>query len=148
MQYYIGYFQQLNMLSKEQLNTILPISTALYQPKWLDIHYEVFDELSPRGIKSHDECPNCDHSKAKFEHGFHTYSCGFLKFYFTKLCNLDWSKLQSKIQTAMFMTNYKDVAIMVYEKPDNPCSERWPLIWSFKKYLDIDLIDMTTLVEK
>lgn len=141
MNFYIGYFQQIDQLPK----TILPISTAIWQPKWLPKdRYVVFKELSPEGIEHHDDCVNCPHDKTSFELGVHLYSCEFLKEYKAKLESLNWSDIESHIKSSMLLTDYTDVCFMVYEMPNNPCSERWIIKDVFKLKFGITVLDFSS----
>jgi len=113
MNFYIGYFQQIKSMS----DNILPISTAIWQPKWLPKDkYVVMEELSPRYINHHSDCKGC--TKDKY------LSCEFLKEYKEYIYSLNIRNILNKINTLLFMTDYIDVCFMVYELPDNPCSER------------------------
>ena len=118
MKLYILYFAKLRKLP----SNILPLSTAVYKPKWYD--GLSIRELSPYKIKE-VECINCDHA--------HHETCSFLKQYREYLETLDFDEVYHKLNTVSELTNM-DVCLLVYEVTSNPCSERGPLVDWFKKH--------------
>ena len=103
-------------------SNILPLSTAVYKPKWYD--GLSIRELSPYKIKE-VECIDCDHS--------HHETCSFLKQYREYLETLDFDEVYHKLNAVSELTNM-DVCLLVYEVTSNPCSERGPLVDWFKKH--------------
>lgn len=68
-------------------------------------------------------------------------SCVFLKRYKEQLDVIDFSEIYDKMKKlcdrVQTMTSYQGnpiVVILVHEKPDNPCSERWPIIQWFEEH--------------
>ena len=118
MKLYISYFAKLRKLP----SNILPLSTAVYKPKWYD--GLSIRELSPYKIKE-VECVNCDHA--------HHETCSFLKQYREYLETLDFDEVYHKLNTVSELTNM-DVCLLVYEATSNPCSERGPLVDWFKTH--------------
>ena len=118
MKLYISYFAKLRKLPPN----ILPLSTAVYKPKWYD--GLSIRELSPYKIKE-VECINCDHA--------HYETCSFLKQYREYLETLDFDEVYHKLNTVSELTNM-DVCLLVYEVTSNPCSERGPLVDWFKTH--------------
>lgn len=118
MKLYISYFAKLRKLP----SNILPLSTAVYKPKWYD--GLSIRELSPYKIKE-VECINCDHA--------HHETCSFLKQYREYLETLDFDEVYHKLNTVSELTNM-DLCLLVYEVTSNPCSERGPLVDWFKTH--------------
>lgn len=139
MQIYISYFYQIRNFPE----TLIPVSTAVYDPKWysnngtpfLDKRGVVnglrYEPLNPSKLDDSIIC-NSDCDKNYKE-------CKFLSEYSKYLDTLDFNKIYSTLQdlASCFEDNDDkdiDVCLMVYETPDNPCSERVPLINYFKKH--------------
>lgn len=118
MKLYISYFAKLRKLP----SNILPLSTAVYKPKWYD--GLSIRELSPYKIKE-VECIDCDHA--------HHETCSFLKQYREYLETLDFDEVYHKLNTVSELTNM-DLCLLVYEVTSNPCSERGPLVDWFKTH--------------
>ena len=137
--FYITYFYNVRFLAP----TIIPLSTAVWDPKWFhnfQDSYEVFydkrgvlnglriDVLSPSKIyDGATDCEACDHSKPE--------SCAFLRKYTDYLHTVDFNKVLlycDKIKEAAKLPE-ADICLLVYEKPDNPCSERTALCNWFKE---------------
>lgn len=133
----------------------IPISTAIWDPKWfhknsrldsggcfLDANNVLNgireESLSCKTIydSAHD-CEVCDHTKHA--------SCGFLTKYRKYLSTLDFNLLLAElnrvaedVRKLTLYTGEPNVILLVHEKEDNPCSERWPLIEFFKQH-DVEL---------
>lgn len=62
----------------------------------------------------------------------HPQTCSFLKTYYEQLTNINFDNFMQKI-SLLHEKFYKgemlnvDFALIVFEAPNNPCSERWPL---------------------
>lgn len=131
LKFYISYFYNIRFFKKD----LIPVSTAISDPSWfkskdgepwLDSRGVLcglnFPELShPLNFNCGCPCKTKDYQK-----------CSFLRTYRSYLSSLDFDKLLEKFS---LLANYlrsqgKNVSgfcLMVYEKPDNPCSERKPL---------------------
>lgn len=155
MKIYITYFYNIRFFEPH----MIPVSTAVWDPKWFhemksqDIVYKDkngvlngirFPELSPMKLDTH-ECP-CDNRDAK--------ECGFIKNYGAYLETLDFEQLMFRLEyignTAKNILGFKEdpeICLIVHEKPDNPCSERGPLIAYFKKN-GIDLTEWSKPISK
>lgn len=78
----------------------------------------------------------------------------FLSEYSKYLDTLDFNIVYFTLQdlASYFKDNYDkdiDVCLMVYETPDNPCSERVPLINYFKKHgIEVKEFNSQTFKEK
>ena len=124
MKLYISYFAKLRKLP----SNILPLSTAVYKPKWYD--GLSIRELSPYKIKD-VECIDCDHA--------HHETCSFLKQYREYLETLDFDEIYHKLNAVSELSNM-DVCLLVYEVTSNPCSERGPLVDWFRKH-GVELVE-------
>lgn len=128
----ISYFANMRNFNK----TIIPISTAMWDPKWYhkpdsptyrDKNGVLvglrFDALSPKGIDC--ACP-CENAKSRVD------ECKFLRDYRDKIFKIDFNDFKSHLMK--LATSYANnegididditIALMVYEVPSNPCSER------------------------
>lgn len=126
---------------------MIPLSTAHSDPKWYHanqgLHYQFFDKRGVlNGLRaepfvpqmaSDGECSGqpCAHSP---------FDCGFLSNYHKQLNMLDFNliierfvKLHDKLAADL---QYSDVdfALMVYEAPANPCSERQVILKWFAEH--------------
>lgn len=128
MDFYITYFYNLRFLPPD----IIPISTAISDPPWF------------REIKKDKRGVLCGINFQEFHHP-KAYSCGcpcvnknpesceFLRTYRQHLSTLN---KESELWKFKSLSEYlekngisvKGFCLVVYEKPDNPCSERKPLI--------------------
>lgn len=133
MKVYISYFYHVRNLPPN----IVPISTAVSDPDWFHDHqasFHVFTdkrgvlngirarELSPYSVTPSSLCsPKCNRNYRK---------CAFLREYSTYLAGVDFDKLMEKLHAQLEIVGKgdADICLMVYEKPDNHCSEREPLI--------------------
>lgn len=143
MKYYISYFYNIRHFPKE----ILPLSTAHFDPKWFH------PASNPKGyfkdkrgiwngfrVPALSPGPSCDGqcsgpNGCKQEPG----SCDFLKNYRKQLSEIDFPKFIQNVQDLIHRfegyEHVKDASpcFLVYEKPDNPCSERQAIVELFEK---------------
>lgn len=144
MKYLISYFYNLRYLTPD----IIPISTALSDPLWFrPKNGEPW--LDKRGVLCGINFPEFHHPSA--------YNCGcpckekkpsecnFLSTYRSHLMSLSKNHEIRKFESLKeFLENNGMVVngfcLMVYEKPDNPCSERMPLVELWKSW-GLDLIE-------
>lgn len=116
---------------------IIPLSTAVYDPKW-------FHEFRGRsrvfldgngvinGLRAEKLHPAaCDRMCSGRPCEFSPESCLFMKTYREQLFRLDRSALErsfetlgSRIRSALGFGENPEIALLVHEAPDNPCSER------------------------
>ncbi len=141
----LSYFYQIRFFKQN----MLPLSTAVWDPKWFhafnDMNYMFFDK---RGVLNGARCTpfvpgeSCDglcHGRETCQTGDPT-SCAFLS---------EYRKQLDKINVPLFLAAMSEVArellpnipeddvtivFIVYEKPDNPCSERWVLLKWFEDH--------------
>ena len=124
---------------------MIPISTAVWDPKWFHNfqgHEIIFKDknnvlngirypdLSPANIAPCCPCENKDPT-----------TCQFIKDYAEYLDTLDFDKVYSDLtfignkgKEILKFDEEPEICLMVYEKPDNPCSERKSLIEYFNKH--------------
>ena len=142
MKYYITYFYNVRFLKPYQI----PFSTALWDPKWWHDgkgynHYfkdknGVYNGLRVEQLHpepGNSECTNCwsDHDPTK---------CTFMQNYRNQLKELDFNNViwflettANNIKKLEGFSEEPEIILLVYEKPDNPCSERVPLMEWFKE---------------
>ena len=139
MKIYISYFYQLRNMS----SNILPISTALCWPKWMNIpkgkiiRYQdtlwigtSLKELSPADTNCND-CAGCSKELAG--------NCNFTRLYYEHLQSLDFDEVMQKIEKAANYFHCDEVCLMVYEAPTNPCSERAALVkWFAENGIELE----------
>lgn len=141
----LSYFYQIRFFKQN----MLPLSTAVWDPKWFhafnDMNYRFFDK---RGVLNGARCTpfvpgeSCDglcRGRDACQTGDPT-SCAFLN---------EYRKQLDKINVPLFLAAMSEVArellpdipedevtivFIVYEKPDNPCSERWVLLKWFEDH--------------
>lgn len=141
MKIFITYFYNIRFFKPHTI----PISTAVWDPKWYhdfqghDIIFKDknnvlngirYPDLSPANIAP---CCPCENKNPN--------NCQFIKDYAEYLDTLNFDKVYSDL---MFIANKSkeilkfdeepEICLMVYEKPDNPCSERKSLIEYFGKH--------------
>ena len=132
MKYLITYFYNVRFLKKN----MIPFSTAKWDPDWFhngtsDYSYCFFDKRSVcNGLRLNFLSPdNTDcHGKpceSKPE------SCMFLKKYLEQLEKINFKlftsyceEIANDIKAKLKFEEDPIVVLLVYEKPDNPCSER------------------------
>ena len=125
MKIYTSYFAQMRNFP---LN-LIGLSTALYNPKWLQKGKSqnniIWLDIPP--LKPGKECDGLCDGKCENKH---PESCAFLKTYRAQLDKLDFNEIINKIEVIARKVKEGegfedvDIAILVYEKFDNPCSER------------------------
>ena len=136
MKFYISYFYKIRFFPKN----LIPISTAICDPKWYhnnnDNNYVFRDKrgvingirclhLSPYLIES-NSCSNCDKSKSP--------NCEFIDEYYNYLKSLDFNfVLEAITKGVKALAPDGNACLMVYETPDNMCSERWALMKWFNE---------------
>ena len=141
MKIFITYFYNIRFFKPHTI----PISTAVWDPKWyhdFQGHEIIFKDknnvlngirypdLSPANIAPCCPCENKDPT-----------TCQFIKDYAEYLDTLDFDKVYSDLtfignkgKEILKFDEEPEICLMVYEKPDNPCSERKSLIEYFNKH--------------
>ena len=124
---------------------MIPISTAVWDPKWyhnFQGHEIIFKDKNNvlNGIRYPDlssaniaPCCPCENKDPN--------NCQFIKDYAEYLDTLDFDKVYSDLtfignkgKEILKFDEEPEICLMVYEKPDNPCSERKSLIEYFNKH--------------
>lgn len=144
MKIVISYFYQIRHFKPN----MIPLSTAVFDPKWYH-NFEGYDRvwldknkiinglrckpLVP-GESCKDLCKGTDNCEEQ-----NPLECLFLKNYRNQLEQIDFRDLiakferaSSKIQEAYNIEDEPIIVLIVYETPDNKCSERQILIDWFK----------------
>ena len=142
MKIYITYFYNIRFFPRN----LIPVSTAVWDPKWyhenkgnnhifLDKNGVLnglrLEHLSPKETGD-ESCISCT------EHN--PNNCTFIKSYENHLKSLNFQEIldiieyiAKKSKEALNLDENPDICLIVYEKPDNPCSERGGLVKWFKK---------------
>lgn len=143
----ISYFYQIRNFKRN----MVPVSTAIWDPSWFHnftgdyshifydnrkilngIRLESIIEQGRHSNHGPDICP-CKHKKYN--------TCSFLSNYRKNLENIDFNEMYNDM--LKFAENYKKeekineeiiLVLIVYETPNNPCSERQPLIDYFNSH--------------
>ena len=134
MKFYVSYYYQIRFMNKN----VIPLSTAVYPPKWFDKGEIYFDK---NGVANGITCdlfvpgPSC----CNLCHGHTTCtytpdSCEFLKAYYEQISNVSKEEFIEFANEVADILNIKDpeIVLIVHEAPSNPCSERAALIKWFR----------------
>ena len=141
MKIYISYFYQIRFFKPHQI----PLSTALFDPAW---YHEgtgnqkhkfkdkngVWNGLRAEpfmpGATCEGMCAGPDCCEVKDSH-----SCPFLRRYLIQLNQLNFDEIMTRFERLGYAVQEEskfdeepEIILIVHEAPDNPCSERWPLI--------------------
>lgn len=131
MKIYTSYFYQIRHFKRH----MIPLSTAVWDPKWFHQHamtvykdkngvYNGFriEEFVPRN----HECRGFDDCDAQVRG-----ECNFLKQYRQQLDELDFDSVTEFFDQLCLTVNQWEhfeeepvIVLIVYESPENPCSER------------------------
>ena len=134
MKLYTSYFAQLRNFPPN----LVGLSTAIWNPKWLqpgrDKNGAIWLDIPP--LKPGAECEGLCEGKC---YPKHPADCKFLQVYRTQLDKINFEQfishlqlLSATIKMGEQLNEDVDFAFLVYEKYDNPCSERWPIQQWFK----------------
>lgn len=125
MKLYTSYFAQLRNFPPN----LVGLSTAIWNPKWLnpgrDKNGAIWLDIPL--LKPGKECDGLCNGKCMPKH---PNNCDFLKAYHKQLDKIDFKMfiehLETLAKTIQLGENLEEVnfAFLVYEKYDNPCSER------------------------
>lgn len=144
MKFKITYFYMLRFLKPNQI----PISTALWDPKWYNRNGKVYvnDKGVIFGLKcpplSPQECtPGCCSCNNKIPG-----KCKFIQEYMESLRKLNFLEIRQgleniarEVQGFMGFTEDPEIVLVVYETPNNPCSERGSLIqWFLENNVNLE----------
>lgn len=128
MKIYTSYFSQLRKFP----TNLVGLSTAAWNPKWRPMGKDkrgvICVDCPP--MKPGHECEGLCAGKCDPKH---PQDCAFLKTYKSQLDRINLTQFQNslgKLATQIASDegfNDVDFALLVYETPTNPCSERWPI---------------------
>ena len=136
LKFFTSYFYQVRFFKPNQL----PISTALWDPKWFhDNKGQDYAFKDKRGIWNGIRCsrlapgPTCENlCRGKEGCGDSPEHCRFLMAYRKQLNNLDFNQfikdVEKIVAAAGLNPDEAEVILLVHEKYDNPCSERNALL--------------------
>ena len=134
MKIYISYFAQMRNFP----SNIIGLSTAHWEPRYITYGRSqngiIWMGIPP--LKPGEECDGLCDGKCNPKH---PDDCQFLKAYYNQLNKINFKELIQKIENIAQKVkegealDNVDVVLLVYEKYDNPCSERWPLKQWFKE---------------
>ena len=129
MKVYTSYFYQIRFFKPHQI----PFSTAMWNPAWYKTDYidnnGVINGLRVPPLIPEKRCANqcIGREKCKLQPRY----CNFLKYYQEQLARLDCSKILNRcaeiayqIKNDLGFEEEPEIIFIVYEAPDNPCSER------------------------
>lgn len=146
MKWSITYFYNIKYMKANQL----PLSTAMFPPKFFAISNKSIAHLDSKGIilglTIHEFVPQQQQCECPCEEKDYN-NCCFLKEYYSQLSKLDFDKIMFSwndfVEKLSNLTNTSidEVILLVYEKPDNPCSERTVLKKWFSEH-GIELQEM------
>lgn len=131
MKIYTSYFYQIRFFPKN----LVPLSTCVWPPKYFGTPNTQFKDrrgvicgLDIPPLKPGQDCEGLCNGKCSPKH---PDSCEFLKQYYKQLTSIKFSdiikslqRLKEKIESG---ENLQEVefALIFFEAPSNPCSERW-----------------------
>jgi len=139
MKIYTSYWAQVRNFPKN----LLGLNTTIWPPKWRPLGQDkngiwVID-CPP--LKPGPECEGLCNGKCAPKH---PQDCKFLEVYHNQLMKIDFDNFVKSLNklTINFMEQENlsdvDIAFIVFEKYNNPCSERWPL-QAWLRYYGIDV---------
>ena len=158
MKYAISYFYQIRYFK----DNMIPFSTAVWDPKWFHnfrTQQNIFIDknLIINGLRCEELKPgrSCDGLCRGPENCIikDPTKCKFLEYYNKQLHNIDFnlflSRLDLRVNQLQKQYGIKDpiVVFIVYETPDNHCSERSIIINWFKEN-GIDLEELKYPIEE
>lgn len=135
---YTSYFYNVRFMTPNQV----PLSTARWDPKWfhnlnsLDPEDVFFDKNGViNGLKLYEFVPNdscVNLCKGRKECTLDYTTCDFLKKYREQLSRIDLHHIEYRLNSIAHNLlqdnknpiNVTEFILLVYEAPDNPCSER------------------------
>ena len=143
MKIMISYFYQIRFFS----HNMIPLSTAMWDPRWYHANrrqdYRFKDKNSVwNGLRAEPFVPGplCNGLCAGDYSIRHPQDCAFLKTYKKQLDQLNFNEMLQRFERlGNFIKKQEQfieepiMVLIVHEAPNNPCSERWPLIEWFKE---------------
>lgn len=147
MKLYISYFYQVRFFSRN----MIPVSTAMWDPQWFSHNGQIYKDKNGvyNGINCEDLHPELNLSEEHMcpcdQHKKRSSDCAFLIEYKKALDKinfrdfLNWCEaLGNYVQKKEQFAEEPVIVLLVYETPNNPCSERGPLIkWCAEHGVDL-----------
>ena len=147
MKVMISYFYQIRFFKPN----MIPLSTAMWDPKWFHDNkgssHKFFDKNGVlNGVRAEpfvpaNECSGLCRGRENCSPGIEPGECPFLYTYFDQLCALDFNeimkrfeKLGKTVQSDRGFFEEPVMVLIVYETPQNPCSERGTIKAWFAKH--------------
>lgn len=127
MKFYISYFYALRFMKPEAV----PLSTGHSDPPYFHDNrnrYYVFRDKRGvmNGLRAEPFVPHCE------------YSDHFMEDYKKQLDALDFDEMMERFESIAERVSPgvedPEVVLLVWEAPDNPISERWPLFEWFQEH--------------
>lgn len=144
MKIMISYFYQIRFFTPN----MIPLSTASGDPRWYHAnktkqHFFKDKNGVYNGLRAEPFMPGslCDGLCQGKCDPKHPNDCLFLKTYKMQLNLLNFDDIINRFQRLADFIQEKEkfveepiMVLIVHEAPNNPCSERWPLIEWFKEH--------------
>lgn len=140
MKIYTSYWAQVRNFPKN----LIGLNTTIWPPKWrpLGLDKNGVRVINCPPLQPGIECEGLCNGRCVPKN---PDNCKFLRTYFSQLYRIDFNNFIEHLKhfKEVFLSEnpeYNDVdfALIVFERPDNPCSERWP-IW---KWLQMNGIEV------
>lgn len=134
MRLYTSYWAQVRNFPKN----LIGLNTTIFPPKWRPLGQDARGVwvIDCPPLKPGAECDGLCNGKCASKH---PQDCSFLQVYSNQLDKIDFKLFMSKLFSLHERIAYDneikdyDFAFIVFEKYDNPCSERWPIQEWFRK---------------
>ena len=132
MKIYTSYFSQIRNFTKN----MIPVSTAIWDPKWFHTGNNIGEYKDSRGVWNGIRMPilspiSIDVGECVRKNNCDPQNCNFLKQYQEYLNSLDFNKIYTSLEKlaerVKKIENFDElpvIVLIVYESPNNPCSER------------------------
>lgn len=146
MKFKVSYFARIRKFAPNEI----PVSTAMWDPKWFHPNRNpkgvyVDKRGVINGLRVDPFVPKFGGCDGPRECGWEPEKCTFMDKYRSQLAALNWTDIRARFDNlevrlrARFphLAEYPELTFVfiVYEKPDNECSERIPLKeWFNKEY--------------
>lgn len=145
MEIYISYFYKIRFFKPN----MIPLSTAVSDPKWFHGNRSIYHNFLDKnrvlnGLRIEELVPNSSCNslcRGREKCSYEPANCEFLRRYYEQLCQLDFDVLMKKLEgiAANYCKTFNiveepQIIFIVYETPDNPCSERHVIQRYFKEH--------------